>query len=311
MTNMNPEISIVVESYNFGEGSGLDRLSLALDQAVRMANEHGNTEVLMAETTGDTAVRQLMDNSYPQVQVIDAVGYSYDVAKMKASAAARAAFILFLDGDVIPSDGWMDAHLRVLRSDGVVGTTGFTRYDGGYMGSLSTVLDFGFLLPPAAKAVGCYAFNNTGFRKGVLQEIPIPEGPMRCGCFAHAQILERRGTPIQMVPEAVGVHELPPFFEERFRQGFDLVAACWVNPQLPEARLLSRGVFAAPFFYLRAVRRDHQRLRGAWRELGLTRTQAIAGLALLPFLRLVDLFGMARALLPGGQRSGVGLPDSA
>jgi hypothetical protein len=114
-----------------------------------------------------------------------------------------------------------------------------------------------------------------------------------------------------MVPDALSTHELPPFFEERYRQGYDQVASSWVNPELPEAALLKKGLLAAPVFYLRAARRDHQRLRAAWRELGLTKTQAVAGLALLPFLRLVDLFGMARALLPGGRRSRVGLPDSA
>lgn len=172
MANMNPEVSIVVESYNFGEGSGLDRLSLALDHAVRMANEYGNTEVVLVETTGDASVLHLLEETYPRIHMIDAVGLHYDVAKMKASAAAKGDFILFLDGDVIPGDGWMDAHLRTLRMDGVVATTGFTTYDGGYFGKLCTVMDFGFLLPPRAESVGCYAFNNTGFRKGLLEEVP-------------------------------------------------------------------------------------------------------------------------------------------
>ncbi len=153
-------------------------------------------------------------------------GLDYDGAKQKAAASARGVYVLFLDGDCLPAPGWLDHHLSPLRRGEAQATGGFTRYDGGYMAAVATVLDFGFLLPRGRRVLGCYASNNCGFKRDLLADVPIPAGPMRCRCFAHAQTLLRHGTPVTMVPEAAVRHEVQPFFRERYRQGYDAVAAC-------------------------------------------------------------------------------------
>jgi hypothetical protein len=112
---------------------------------------------------------------------------------------------------------------------------------------------------------------------------------------------------MQMVPEARVRHERQPFFRERFRQGFDLVAAAWTDPDLPDRHLVRLGVLAAPLFYGRAVLNDQRRLAVGWRDLGLRAWQAPLAALILPLFRLVDLAGVLRALVPGGRRSGVGL----
>lgn len=299
------EVSVVVESYTHGEGSGLERVRQALRAAAEMVEEHGTGEVLVADSSADPALAELIERELLRVRRVDAAGLGYDEAKVRAAEQARGAYVLYLDGDCIPSEGWLEHHLAALRS-GHAATGGFTRYDGGFLGAIGSVLDFGFLLPVEPRVLECYAFNNSGFRRDVMLHAPPPDGPMRCRCYAHAQRLRRRGLPVWMVPEARVRHERQPFFRERYRQGFDTVAARWVDPELPGARLLRVGPLAAPIFYGHVVR-DWQRLVGSRRDLELTWWQLLPAAVLTALSRLVDLAGMVRALVPGGRESGVGI----
>jgi hypothetical protein len=298
-----PNVSVVVESYTHGEGSSLERVTLALEAATTMA-EMG--EVLVADSSGDPALAELLRERFPSARRIDAVGLGYDDAKMKAAREARGEFVLYLDGDCIPAPGWLEHHLAALRG-GANATGGFTRYDGAFLGAVESILDFGFMLPARHRVLDCYAFNNSGFRREVLLATPLPAGPLRCRCYPHAQLLNRSGSPVQMVPEARVRHERQPFFRERYRQGYDMVAAGWADPTLREGRLARIGLAAAPLFYGRAVANDLRRLVAGRRDLGLQLWQVPAAAALLPVMRLVDLAGVVRALAPGGRESGVGL----
>lgn len=302
------EVSVVVESYTHGEGSGLERVGKALRAAVAMVEEHGAGEVLVADSSADPALAELIEREFSGVRRVNAAGLGYDEAKLLAAEQARGTFVLYLDGDCIPSEGWLEHHLAALRS-GRAATGGFTRYDGGFLGAISSVLDFGFLLPVEPRVLDCYAFNNSGFRRDVMLDAPPPDGPMRCRCYAHAQRLQRRGTPMWMVPEARVRHERQPFFRERYRQGFDMVAARWVDSALPGARLLSFGPLAAPIFYGHVLR-DWQRLASSRRDLDLASWQVVPAAALAALSRFVDLAGMVRALLPDGRESGVGMEAS-
>jgi hypothetical protein len=300
-----PEVSVVVESYTHGEGSGLERVTQALRAATAMVDAHGAGEVLVADSSADPALAQLLEREFPNARRVDASGLGYDEAKLLAAEQARGTYVLYLDGDCIPSDGWLEHHLAALRA-GRAATGGFTRYDGGFLGAIGSVLDFGFLLPVESRVLDCYAFNNSGFRREVMLAAPPPEGEMRCRCYAHAQRLRRRGLPVWMVPEARVRHERQPFFRERYRQGFDMIAARWVDPELPGARLLRLGPLAAPIFYAHVVR-DWQRLAGSRKDLELAWWQVVPAAALAALSRLVDLAGMVRALAPGGHESGVGM----
>jgi hypothetical protein len=302
-----PDVTVILESYNHAEGSsGLDRLRIALEAATQMLEDHGNGALLVTDADGDREVAELLGREFPRARIVDARGLDYDEAKLEAAVQAESDLVLYLDGDCIPEPGWLDAHLAGLEA-GHHATTGFTRYDGGWRGAVESVLDFGFMLPPADRAIACYGSNNAGFRRDALLEVPHPPGPMRCRCYAHAQQLIRSGRSVRMVPGARTRHERQPMVEERYRQGFDAIAACWVDPALPEARLLRLGVFAAPLFYARAVLFDWRRILSARADLGLAKWQAVASLPLFPLLRLIDFAGMVRALAPGGKTSGVGL----
>lgn len=310
MRSRKAAVSVVVESYTHGEGSSLERVRLALESATVMIEEEGSGEVLVADSSGDASLSELLAREFPHARRIDAQGLGYDAAKMKAAAESDGQFVLYLDGDCIPAPGWLDRHLESLR-DGAVATGGFTRYDGGFFGVVESVMDFGFLLPAARRELPCYAFNNSGFRRELLLATPVPDGPMRCCCYAHTQLLRRGGTPVRMVPDARVRHERQPFFRERFRQGFDLVAVCWADPELEEGILLRVGVLAAPFFYARAVVNDLRRLAAGRRDLGLRLWQVPLAALLFPCFRLVDLAGILRALAPGGRKKGLELEGAA
>ena len=305
------DVSVVVESYNLAEGtSAVERFRLARAAASRMLAVFGAGELLVTDAAGDPAVAELLDREFPRARLVDARGLGYDEAKYKAAVEAASKYVVFLDGDCVPNDQWLRAHLEALRA-GAHATTGVTRYDGGWRSAVESILDFGFMFPPRARWVDCYGSNNSGFRRDTLIATPPPQGPMRCTCYAHARELKRRGTPVRLVPDAKTRHEPQPLVAERYRQGFDTIASCWIDTSLPEARLLRLGVAAAPLFYARAVVNDWRRLLQSRRELGLASWQAVVSLPLFPLLRLIDLAGMVRALAPGGRASGVGLKAAA
>ena len=111
---------------------------------------------------------------------------------------------------------------------------------------------------------------------------------------------------MRLVPEARVRHEAQPLLRERSRQGYDIVAACWADPTLPEAVFLRFGRLATPLFYALAVAFDVRRLVQGGRAVGLALWQWPAALLLFPLLRLVDATGIWRALREGPRPGGWG-----
>ena len=296
---VNQRVSIIVESFNYSEDGDPATLARSLRAACDVRQQDpANREVLLTDTCGTAVITDLL-KGFPEVRHIQATGLGYDEAKRAAFEAATGEYLLYLDGDCVPQPGWLEAHCAALSSGAASATGGFTRYAGGYLASVWTLMDFGFLFPLEQRTLGCYASNNSGFRRAVLQAVPMCGSEMRCNCYAHAQELMRARQPVLLIPEARVRHKTPDFFDERLRQGRDAVAACRVNPALRENGWLALGVFAAPLFYGLAVARDWWRLAGAWRDLELPVWSLPATALLLPVFRLVDLYGTTQALWRG------------
>ena len=293
------DTSVVVESFNTIEGTSLDSLRRTLRAATSFQLPHGEVEVLLADVTRDPAIRALLEQEFPEVHRVDAAGLGYCAAKLRAARQARGRYVVFLDCDCAPEPGWWDHIAAPLREGTAVATGGFAYYPGGFFTKIQSLFDFGFLIPHRDRPLGCYASNNCGFVREVLLELPEPEGPMRCTCYAHAQLLARRGLAPRLVAEAAVQHEAPPVLRERLRQGYDTVAACWVDPHLPEAKWLRLGPFAAPLYYARRVWQDWMTLRRHRNETRLGRTEAALAVPLIPLLRLVDGVGIVAALVWG------------
>jgi glycosyltransferase involved in cell wall biosynthesis len=289
------DASIIVETYNYSEEPDAQLLRETVRAAVAIQREEPlRCEVLLADICGTPEILALLEE-FPEVRRIDTGNVPYDAAKHFSAELARGEYLLFLDGDCVPHAGWFDHHLNALKG-GADGTSGFTRYSGGFLSSISTVLDFGFLFPLARRALACYSSNNCAFRRSTFLAHPAPLGVLRCNCYAHTQLLIRQKKVVFFVPEARVLHHPQPFFPERFRQGRDAVNACIVNPALRERPWLKAGIFAAPLFYMEAVALDWMRMVHGYRDLGVSVWLLPIAMLLLPVFRLVDLAGMATAL---------------
>ena len=291
--------SLVVETYNYREGTSLESLRNALRVATSLPAPADGMEVLLADVTQEPKIAAVLEDEFPSVRRIDGAGLGYDEAKALAAREARGRYIVYLDCDCIPEPGWFEKLLAPLVEGRAVASGGFAYYPGGFFTSLYSMMDFGFLIPHRERHLGCYASNNSAFVRQVLLDIPEPAGPMRCRCYAHAQELARRGKPVLLAAGARVRHEPPPFLRERLRQGYDMVAACWVDPRLPEARLLSYRVAAAPLFYLKRVRLDWRTLRKHADELGFGVAGRAIAYPMVALLRLIDFIGMLAALAMG------------
>lgn len=295
-------VSIVVETYNLAEGTERALLEQALTTALRAARARDG-ECLLVDTSAGADGTELLVGDLAAVRHVHAPGHGYDDAKHAAARAARGTSIVYLDGDCLPDDDdWVDALLAPIESGDADVVSGHTVYDGGRFARLWTVLDFGWFLDEYVDQLGCYSSNNCAFRREALLALPAPSGPMRCRCYAHAQLFLRAGRPVHFAPRARVRHALPRFFSERLRQGYDMVAACWVNPLVPEARWLRLRGVAAIRLYFQAWQRDLRRVRYGRHRIGMRKGTERVGRVLLPLCRLVDAVGMLQALWFGPKR---------
>jgi hypothetical protein len=191
-------------------------------------------------------------------------------------------------------------------SSGRSASAGVTRYEGGFVQKVLSVMDFGFLTGEAGEEVECFASNNIGFERWTLLGQPRPDSPMRCTCYAQARRLTAEGKPPVLTPAARAEHEIKPFWKERVRRGYDEVSAIWTDPTLPERPLLRLGPLAAPLFYGRDLIVGWRRLARDHRSFGLSAPGALAAAALLPALHLPDVIGLLRALCTPRSRRNAG-----
>jgi len=291
------EVAVIVESFNETEHSSVERLGTALDAAERAARDHGDARVVLADGAGNPDVAALVAERFPGVRHVRADARDYDVAKQAAARAADADVIVYLDGDCIPqTDAWLESLIAPIVAGDAVATAGFTRYEGGWLQRVLSVMDLGFLLPRRRHPVPCYASNNAAFAADALERTPPPDGDMRSRCFAHAQAFARQGTPMYLAPEAFVHHEALPLVPERLRRGWDLVAAARVDPELPEARWLRLGVLATPLFWAQNVVVDARRALAYGGDFGLGPVGRVAAVPVMAAIRLIDVAGIVAAL---------------
>jgi glycosyltransferase involved in cell wall biosynthesis len=266
-----------------------------------MARVHGNAEVLPADSMPANLLVASLLQQFPQVRHVNRPGLGYEGIKNVAASEAKGTYVVYLDSDCLPlSRDWLDVLLRPLREGKAQAVTGLTRYHSAtLLHRVAEILDFGLVIADQVETVGCYTSNNCAFVRRRRVDVPAPDGAMRCACYAHTQLLLRRGFPMCRVPEAVVQHELPPVFKERWRRGYDLVAACWVNPDLPETRWLRFGVLASPLFLWSNLRLDWRRLAAVRAANGWSTGRLLAVRTLAMLLRLIDLGGIFRALAFG------------
>lgn len=294
-----PEITLVTEAYNLAEGQGWDELVNAVATIGKLARAH-DAETILTDPSGDPRIAELVA-SHAGLRYLAVPGATYDEQKLAAARSARGTLLVFLDGDCRPAaDDWLPRLLAPLRAGSARAVGGQTFYDDfGPRGIACTIMDFGVLWDAPGGDLGCYSSNNCAFDRDLFIEVPPGDGGMRCNCYAHAQALIRRGTPVRHVPEALVLHELPDVAKERARRGRELVVACWADPLLRETAWLAPGHKAAMRFIDDVIHADAQRFHTAPAALGLGPHNALAVEREILALRELDYAGVLAALAEG------------
>ena len=240
-TTVLSSITLVTEAYNLAEGQSEDSFLGAVAAVDQIAQDNPDVRAVVMDPSKENICAPLLSRHYPHIHSIHVPGQSYDGQKNAICRAVDTDFVVFLDGDCRPRrKDWLAQILSPLADPSIPAVSGLTLYDDDSItGKAMTVLDFGFLFNSPGMPLGCYVSNNIAFRRQAMLDIPIPdEGILRSYCYKHAQLYERAGTPIRFNPEALVLHELPDIEKERFRRGYDYVAALWADPTLEETSLL-------------------------------------------------------------------------
>jgi hypothetical protein len=150
------------------------------------------------------------------------------------------------------------------------------------------------------KLLGCYSSNNVAFLRSLRCALPVPEGGgLRCNCYAHTQAMLRDGRALRFVPEALVLHEAPEVAKERYRRGWDLVAACWSNPLQVESSQLYPTQPAFEWQLRRLQHLDAVRLSRAPAAVGIDDGNRASVAQEIARLRKIEAVGIRDALIAG------------
>lgn len=296
------DVTIATEAYNLTEGQGLHELEVATNTVLGLIEGHPDREGIVLAPHADPRVEALVVGRHPRLRLLDGQGVGYDALKDLAADEARGTYVAYLDGDCVPArNDWLETLLRPLRAGETDVAAGLTIYAGtGPLAAACTVLDFGFLLSPDRNGfVGCYASNNVAFATELRRKVRPSLEIMRCNCYQHAQLLLQQGYRVRCFPDAFVHHQLPDLRKERWRRGYDLVAACWTNPALPETAWMVPEESTVTRLIEENLRVDRKRLARLAKQLGWKRSFTWRVERLLPRLRRLDAIGIRRALRDG------------
>lgn len=298
-----PRITLVTEAFNLAEGQSEASFHRALDAVAAIFAGRSDVEVIVLDPSEKGLASPILASRYPHFTAITVPGLSYDGQKNLAAQVGRGEYLVFLDGDCAPvRQDWLDQITGPLKNDHVHAVGGLTLYDDfSPTGKAMSILDFGFLFEAHQGApLGCYASNNVAFRRETYLRYPAPdEGVLRSYCYKHAQLMLRAGVPVISNPQAFVLHELPDVQKERFRRGYDHIAALWCDPELPLARVLENTPRFAQKILSENLALALARMSIAPRELDVRREDHFS--LAMEFQRLmgIDALGVAEAMASG------------
>jgi glycosyltransferase involved in cell wall biosynthesis len=294
-----PDVTLITECFNLQDGQSIDGLVAAI-AVLRDIAHQSNGEVLVMDGSADSRVVALIPDD-ARVRRIEAPDLGYDELKNLGAELAQGAYVAYLDGDCRPRDGdWLDRLLAPIRAGQAEATGGLTVYDDpSAAGIAASIMDFGYAWDDPHGRMGCYSSNNVAFSRTVRCDIPVAASDLRCNCYAHTQELWRRGKRVQFVPQAVTLHEPPDVASERYRRGWDVIAACWSNPLQVEALQLLDTPEALAWQQRRIVHFDVQRMRRAPVIVGLRQDNLASVWSELQRLRALEAEGMRDAVRTG------------
>lgn len=283
-----PSISVVVEWENT-KTSELARaramLSTLFGQMHRLSNRFSAAPELILvhdadHGAADQVLSQLKDELatfHGSVNVVEASGLDYYDQKNLGASHARNELILFVDSDIVPEEGWLEALMEAMILEGADVSAGLTHVtkDSFYDKAFASFWFF----PVAGEIKGRhvadgFAANNVLFRAKVAKENPFPDnGQVRGRCLSLAENLVASGHKIVLEPEARVSHPPPNgmshFFRRALCQGYDNRIGRDVGGRLVTLR---------QFYW--DMRRSRARISANYRNVGLTATQSLGALAI-------------------------------
>jgi glycosyltransferase involved in cell wall biosynthesis len=292
---MNKPVSLVVEWDNVSL-AGATRAAAMLEALGREIRSCPcDVEVLLCH---DAAITPELDPggglAAASCRLVPVPDGRYYVLKNRGAAEAHGEIIVFLDSDVIPEPGWLNAILAPFEDPQTSCVAGEAYIDPADSYSRAFGLFWFFPLrspeAPLRPASGFWA-NNVAFRRTVIRQYPYPliQGASRGACLSLAEALARAGITIWST-NAARVSHPPP----RRGRHFALRALAQGRDRILRASGWRASVFASLAAFARNVGRGWSRILFLHGRVGLS-LSSVPGALLLCFayysLMLAGEFG--------------------
>jgi hypothetical protein len=168
------------------------------------------------------------------IRIVATDGLGYYQLKNFGVPQTDREIVLFIDSDVIPEDGWLDAMLSAIEQPGVDIVSGNTYVapESFFAKAFSVFWFFEMRSKtPTLYRHDTFFANNVAFRRGVLERYPFPDmRSFRGQCLALAETLKRDGVGVYRHDGARVSH--PPtdgfshFCRRAICEGHDVLILC-------------------------------------------------------------------------------------
>jgi hypothetical protein len=165
------------------------------------------------------------------VRLVAAPGQRYYEQKNEGAALSSGEILVFLDSDVVPEDGWLEAMLAALDDPQVAVVGGEAYHATDTLHDRLFAAFWAFPIRRPSRGVyrcGQFYANNLAVRREAFEADPFPDAPaFRGQCYALAKSLLRKGIPIHRQGDARVSHPPPrgvrTFFVRALCHGHDTV----------------------------------------------------------------------------------------
>lgn len=221
--NVPPTLSVVIEWENAGR-IGCDRAGRMLAQLHRQLAELptgmiGETEILFIHDAAQVddgwlkAEVETLGLWSARLRFLRSQVAGYYEQKNEGAALAKGDIILFVDSDVVPETGWLEALLRPVAVGNAKIVAGSTSVERTGLYSKAMALGWIFPLPPDEKGLrgsSLFYANNVAFRREMIAKMRFPEtAQYRVQIGTVHRRLAEEGVPIVMSGAASVLHPPP------------------------------------------------------------------------------------------------------
>jgi hypothetical protein len=296
-----PTLSVVIEFENAGR-IGCDRAGHMLAQLHRQLaglpeGLIDEAEILFVHRPGQVDEAWLRGAAeslgrWPgKLRYLPSSAAGYYEQKNEGAARAAGDIILFVDSDVVPEDGWLEALIEPLATGAAGIVAGATSVERRGLYSTAMALGWIFPMPPpdqSLRRAPLFYANNVAFRRELIEAMRFPEADQyRVQVGAVHRALAERGHPIWMSGRAAVLHPPPEGVA-----GF-VTRALWCG--YDSSTLLPRA--KAPLAFAAEAVRALRRVARDRRRAGLGAAATVGALGVIGAYHAIRLLGFAGGLL--------------